>query len=370
MRRRRNPALIQLLGGSQGPVSRSAPASGREAGLTEALRSALFETERPEYAEGTATGSSASWCVADVSGMGARMGKERRVDQEWLRREFIVAMASDDELVERVVLKGGNALNLIHGVGSRVSLDLDYSMDGALGAGEVDRVGARLKAAFERRLLRSGLVVFDWSFGPRPKEAAESEWGGYRGEFKLIEQDKENALREDLAGMRRQALSASGSGQGPKVFRVEISKYEYCGAKEATSLEGFTFYVYTLAMVVVEKLRALCQQMEGYEGGRGKRVGRARDFYDIHAAVTLGGVDLEREENRELLRLVFEAKAVPLRLLGNLPQEREFHRGDWPGVEASVGGEELRGFDFYFDFVVEVVKKLEPLWMEHPPGGV
>ena len=54
-------------------------------------------------------------------------GTERNL--AWLRLQFITALAADDELYELLVLKGGNALNLIHQVGQRSSLDLDYSLE-------------------------------------------------------------------------------------------------------------------------------------------------------------------------------------------------------------------------------------------------
>ena len=39
-------------------------------------------------------------------------------------------MVSDDLLMEKFVLKEGNAINLIHNISSRASIDLDYSMKG------------------------------------------------------------------------------------------------------------------------------------------------------------------------------------------------------------------------------------------------
>jgi len=51
------------------------------------------------------------------------------MDFRELRRLVIVAMFSDDFLLEQFVLKGGNALDLIHGIGSRTSLDVDLSIE-------------------------------------------------------------------------------------------------------------------------------------------------------------------------------------------------------------------------------------------------
>ena len=37
-------------------------------------------------------------------------------EQEKIRRAIVTAMFSDDELYEHLVLKGGNALRLVHGL--------------------------------------------------------------------------------------------------------------------------------------------------------------------------------------------------------------------------------------------------------------
>ena len=115
-------------------------------------------------------------------------------------------------------------------------------------------------------------------------------------------------------------------------------------------------------MIAIEKLRALCQQMPEYKQFRHKRP-RARDFYDIYCILTEGTINLGRDANLELARNIFAAKDVPLFLISNLAQYREFHRQDWPGVEDSVSGD-LQEFDFYFDFVVGQIGRLQSLWVK------
>ena len=51
------------------------------------------------------------------------------MDLEKIRTTVIVAVCSDDYLLDRLVLKGGNALTLLHGIGFRTSLDIDFSME-------------------------------------------------------------------------------------------------------------------------------------------------------------------------------------------------------------------------------------------------
>jgi hypothetical protein len=65
------------------------------------------------------------------------------------------------------------------------------------------------------------------------------------------------------------------------------------------------------------------------------------------------------QKNLELLRLVFEAKRVPLELIGKIKDFRDFHRPDYKSVMDTVKpGVALQGFDFYFDFVLQQVDKL------------
>lgn len=65
------------------------------------------------------------------------MAKKKRPsaaeELEWrqkIKKLVIIAMFSDDALMERLVLKGGNALDIIHRVSARASVDIDLSIDG------------------------------------------------------------------------------------------------------------------------------------------------------------------------------------------------------------------------------------------------
>jgi hypothetical protein len=142
---------------------------------------------------------------------------------------------------------------------------------------------------------------------------------------------------------------------------VDLSKYEYTAPKVSTELDHYTIYVYTPEMIYAEKLRAICQQMPEYSPMRHPGSPRARDFYDIHLLTTTAGVDLSKDI--DLLLHVFAAKDVPLNLLARVGDYREFHRPDWPAVVASAG-QPLEEFDFYFDFVLGEVAKLEALGVE------
>lgn len=141
-----------------------------------------------------------------------------------------------------------------------------------------------------------------------------------------------------------------------RVFKVDLSKYEYIAGKEEYELDHHSIYVYTPEMIVVEKLRAICQQMLDYAEPHLVSP-RARDFFDIREAITNRNIDLATPENRHLLDLVFSAKQVPLALLKKVSDTREFHRPDWPSVDAG----QTESFDFYFDFVLSQIEQLEAL---------
>jgi hypothetical protein len=278
-----------------------------------------------------------------------------------IRRLVVTAAFSDDRLLEKFVLKGGNALTLVHELNLRSSLDIDLSMDSDF----EDQHDAkfRLFRALDDRFDSAGFVIFDKKFEPKPPpdgSPPHPRWGGYQVEFKMLPKSKYEAYRGDLDRIRREA-TVIGPMQR-RIFRIEISKHEYCGKKSQAELDDYTIYVYTPAMIAIEKLRAICQQTLEYPLLRTKR-GRARDFFDIFVIVTEKGIDLGTEENLELIRHIFSAKDVPLDLLQEIRNYREFHRPDWISVENSVSTR-LLPFDFYFDFVLRETEKLKSLGVE------
>ncbi len=278
-----------------------------------------------------------------------------------VRRLAIVALFSDDQLFEQIVLKGGNALNLVYGLSPRTSLDLDFSVEKDFS--DLDDTRNRIFRAVKERFSSAGFVVFDESFGPKPQVLGPNQptwWGGYELKFKLIEEAKYKAMGRILDTLRRNALVVGPDQQ--RRFSVEVSKYEYCEGKVERELEAYTIYVYSPEMIVVEKLRAICQQMPEYPL-RSQPSPRARDFYDIWRVMTATGLNLATPEIIELARHIFAAKKVPLALLAKVTDQREFHRPDWPAVVAAVA-ESLNDFDFYFDFVNERLAALKTLWVE------
>lgn len=124
---------------------------------------------------------------------------------ESIKRMAIVAMFADDDLMDVLVLKGGNAMDIVHRVNSRASVDLDFSMENDLDHEEaLPRLQKALRSTFEL----NGYHAFDIRLSVRPGQMPDELagfWGGYLVEFKLISKERATEVREDLEQMRREA---------------------------------------------------------------------------------------------------------------------------------------------------------------------
>ena len=284
------------------------------------------------------------------------------MDLERVRTTTIIAICSDDYLLDRLVLKGGNALRLLHGIGFRTSIDIDFSLESDFE--DKEEAEKRLFDSLEKNFALNNLVFFDASFYPKPKAAENDWWGGYCVEFKLIEKEKAKELGEDISRMRRESRPIDDRGQGSRKFTIDISKNEYIEGKEQAQIEGYICYVYTPHMIAAEKLRAICQQMPEYKFVKGKKR-RARDFYDLHAINEAVAIDYQSKDFQAVVEKVFEAKKVPLELLGKIATEeiKDFHGTDWASTRDSIK-DKGKGFDDYYQHVCKKVGELEPLWVK------
>lgn len=288
---------------------------------------------------------------------------------EQIKRLGIIAMFSDDYLMERLTLKGGNAIDLVHKSPCRASLDLDFSMESEFEE-DLDTIKDRIERALKSTFGAEGYEVFDIIFSIRPPEQRLSPdmadfWGGYRIEFKLIESDAHAKFADSLRNLRLHAVEVNLPLNKKKSFIIDISKYEYCIPKERHNLDDYTIYVYTPEMIVIEKLRAICQQMPEYAKivRTPSSSGRAKDFFDIYMIMTHFKIDLMTEENNKLIKNIFNAKRVPIALIGRIYYYKDYHRPDFEAVRATVSSDiELKGFDFYFDYVLKVCRGLKVLW--------
>ena len=285
---------------------------------------------------------------------------------ERLKRLVIIAMFSDDDLLDILVLKGGNALDIVHEVALRSSKDIDFSIESEFSKDEIETIKVKFDKVLKETFRPEGFEVFDINFVERPKKISEGMaqfWGGYHIDFKIIEVGKYHTHQNDIESIRRNAKVVGAKNR--KVFRIDISKFEYCESKQERELDGYTIYVYTPEMIAFEKLRAICQQMPEYANhvNNPSRSARARDFFDIYTVLETFNIDVKTEANLKLLKNIFDAKHVPLHLLDRIRDYREYHRSDFEAVKDTVKVRyQLKSFDYYFDYVVKIVEQLQAFW--------
>lgn len=281
---------------------------------------------------------------------------------EKIKRLTISALVSDELLMGILVLKGGNALNLAYDISNRGSIDIDFSMEKDFTEAEKIRIGNQVSSLLKNEFIKEDLSVFDVHFYEKPnkiEDAVKSFWGGYCLEFKTISTEKYEALGGELDQIRMNAIVIASNNSTK--FVVDISKYEYVGEKKPKDIEGAVVYVYSPEMLALEKLRALCQQIPEYKDVvvRMTSKSRARDFYDIYSLTEAFVINFASNENIDLTKHIFDAKRVPLSYVSQLGEQREFHRQSWESVLGTINQKEnMKEFDFYFDFVLDKFKHL------------
>ncbi len=283
------------------------------------------------------------------------------IDQ--IKRITIISLVQDDDLMEALVLKGGNAISLGYGLSDRASYDLDFSMEEDF-EDDIQEVQRRLERAIYRTFTSYGYTVLDFRIFEKPKKIRkelEPFWGGYLLEFKLIQRDQYEKLYPDMDKIRRSALAVSPDNSTR--FTVDISKFEFVGDHRVIrEIDGISFYVYAPELIVFEKVRALAQKLPEYFSEvlltdnvyKAEERARPRDFFDIHAILESYPVDISSANAKETLANVFHAKRVPIEYIKRIRSMKDIHRAGYDGVKDTLSSAEKDlGFDFYFDYVME-----------------
>ncbi|MCC8438715.1 nucleotidyl transferase AbiEii/AbiGii toxin family protein (plasmid) [Brevibacillus sp. M2.1A] len=284
------------------------------------------------------------------------------VEADKLRKLAIISLFSDDELMDILVLKGGNALNIAYKINDRASMDIDLSM-GSDFEEDLESIKARIVRALVTTYGDEGYQAFDIDLVPRPikmSEAKKEFWGGYALEFKVVKKEVYETFKDDHARLQNHAMIVGANNR--KKIEVEISRFEVTRAKRPVELDGYIVYVYTPLMIALEKLRAICQQMDVYVTAISThKKPRARDFFDIYSVIeAFPGIKEEilQSENLELLEEIFNIKKVPIELLNQIENEREYHRDNFQAVKNTVSAKNIEDYDFYFDYVVALAAAL------------
>lgn len=287
-------------------------------------------------------------------------------DFDRIKKLTVIAMFSDNDLFDKIVLKGGSAIDMFYPSAGRASLDLDFSIDGDF-TENLDQCEDRFARALTKTLQQHQLVVFDVKLQEQPKEpSVELPFcGGYTLRFKVCSPEVYQEFKAFESKLRYRDIDV-GPGK-LKTMTVEFSKHEFCAHKEPHEIDHHTVYVYPPLMIACEKLRAICQQDAKYRERVKSRSPsqRARDFFDIHALSENYAINWTSDSTLGLIRSVFAAKDVDLGLLGHILDSFDLHRDGYPSLAATVRSDApLKAFEFYFAYVLEIAKKLQPLWDE------
>jgi len=265
----------------------------------------------------------------------------------------IVAIFRDPILGKKLVLKGGSALRLLENDRTRLSIDADFSVKKAI---TEERFFERMEAALKKEFGSMGLDVIDFLAIRRPsriKKGFPEWWGGWLCQFKLLETTYRNLSKEDK---RRRSIIPEGASSSK--IELEISEHEYCGQKRRKQIKGVIVQGYSRELLILEKLRAICQQHIKYKFRTRKH--RSRDFYDIYRLCSNMDDEL-LQECKKRLAPVFNAKKVPLELLKAL-WEKEFIEEQQQGFTQVVNTvrDNVYEFEVYLEHVRYLVLQIHP----------
>jgi hypothetical protein len=268
----------------------------------------------------------------------------------------IIAICQNQQLSELLILKGGSAMRLFDGLDSRLSVDADFSVRSAIDPGSA--VFAEMEASLGSSFAELGYEVIDFRVAKKPKRLRKGFpewWGGWACEFKLV---ADEYRVKTLETKRRNALIPEGAPPRSKIT-IDLSEHEYCGEQRDKWLEGTRIRAYSREMLVIEKLRAICQQHPEYPYRQpGKN--RARDFFDIYE-LSADADDDFASRCRAHLNPVFDAKEVPLWILSSLWSDTfidEMQLG-FEQVKNTVRGR-MYEFEVYVEHLRFLVKEICP----------
>ncbi len=274
-----------------------------------------------------------------------------------IKMAVLRALMSDEILMYGLVLKGGNALSLAYEITDRGSVDIDFSIEKDFSKKEYIRINNQLNSLFRKELEKAGYFPFDIKFFEKPKTGKIKNWKGYQIEFKLIDLDFYFKNKDDIEKLRRNALPFYENNSTK--YTIDISAYEYIEKSSLKEIDGMLLRVYTPEMLIIEKIRAMCQSMKKYQSiiPTANEKKRARDIYDIYKLYK--AFSNEINPDKELVRNIFDAKSVPLEYLYDFEELRESYRLDWVGVLLTIHQDKPKEeFDYYFNFVSDKIKEI------------
>ena len=272
-----------------------------------------------------------------------------------MRNTILKAIYSDSDLKETLVLKGGNALKL-YNITDRSSQDLDFSIKESIRY-EKENEGKKLQDLISDAFQQVGFLVVGFEFIEKPKKRNKDLppfWGGYKISFAIVDTEKyqDKIDLQDPDKMKELSKYGENLENNSKKIEIDLSYDEYVADKKSYDLEGTTIYLYSPLMLVYEKIRASCQQLEDYKLVGNKT--RARDLYDIYKILTNTRQTNLREAvldqcNFYILENIFKAKDVPLELMLKLDSKKSDLAEDYKTkVIPQISTDEIEEFDYIF----------------------
>ena len=255
--------------------------------------------------------------------------------QRYAQYVILRIIASNRALRERLVLKGGNALDLIY-QGDRSTKDIDFSDGGAFN-----------EAWFYEHFTRAfRLNANDFGMALKIQRCRRNPAGENKTRATWeVNVGYAHRIRNPSAFRR---MTSNEEYSAANIIEMDVSENEYVGEARERGLKGLR--VASLNDIVAEKLRAILQQLE-------RRRQRAQDVYDIAAIWKDEGK--RGELNPEKVKL-FHLEKCRIR---DVQTGRE--RFDVAGVrERALSGYELlketvRNDEFIeFEYAWECVKEL------------
>jgi predicted nucleotidyltransferase component of viral defense system len=179
---------------------------------------------------------------------------------EEIVRVCLMAIFKNDLFNETLYLKGGQAIRLKENIKTRFSADIDFSIEDHIE--DPDDFESKLSHVLSEDFYEHDLDLFDFEMTKRPKVKADGIpdfWSGWQISFKLIQVEKKNY---EIEKKRREAIVPKGAPSSKIVF--DISEYEYCESIEKMTVDSIEVKTYSRVLLVLEKLRAICQQHPDY----------------------------------------------------------------------------------------------------------
>jgi len=269
-------------------------------------------------------------------------------------KETIIAIYSDPAPSINLFLKGGSAMRLFDNLTSRLSIDIDFSIDAAVD----DETGFfnDMESKIGRRFRELNFDIIDFNCIKRPKKKSKGQpdwWGGWVIEFKIVSYVHQGKTPEV---QRKNALIPVGANSSK--ITVEISEHEYCKNGRTKSINGVEILGYSRELIVLEKIRAICQQHPDYLYKSSKN--RSRDFYDIYELTANADDDFTHRCSHHIEK-VFNAKGVSVEFLRSLWDEEfiDIQRKGFDQVRNTVQGK-VHNFDVYVENLRFLVKEIYP----------